>query len=367
MNHKKKLLRCSTGVKKVLLIYPAKFVTTYWTAGKLPLEYLKADKKIVSYKEILPYHVIDADMYDVDIIYCLRWADRITKQIYEVAKEMGKPFVYFVDDNFFIIPEDATLQKVKEVEAARAFLAKVDVAVVSTQALYETVKKYNDNVILLKPYQKCVDNLMRKTSAVKNDCIVIGHMSSIYRDIHFEFVLPAIKRIIREFGDKVRFEFIGYKPKELEGYDHVTFFDFLIDYDKFQEFFVSRHWDIGLAPLKDIPFARSKSNAKFREFGAFKVCGIYSNICCYSECVEHKVSGYIVENTPEAWYLAMRKLILDEKLRKRIKKNAYKYVARNHSMKVFCRELMNIFEDTYQKHYGIVKKGQRYRIKKKSK
>ena len=86
-------------------------------------------------------------------------------------------------------------------------------------------------------------------------------------------------------------------------------------YDRYLRRFSRAGYDIGLAPLPDDVFHRSKSNNKFREYGASRVAGIYSHNDAYSNCVEHEVSGLLVSNDAGHWYDALERLIEDEALR----------------------------------------------------
>ena len=348
MNIQQKLMRPNQRVKHILLIYPSKYGRTYWLAGRYPFEYLKRNKKIISFVEKRPYQVTSMDIKKADIIYCIRCACMHTKRICMQARRMGKAMVYFVDDNFFIKPNEVTARMQVNVNHARSLLSKVDATIVCSKTLYETVKAYCHNVLLLTAYQQFSVDMQSTTDMSTNQQVTIGHMGSLYREMHFEFVTPAIQQIINKYGERVRFEFIGFRPKGLAGNQNVTFFNYITDYKKFQKFFVSRHWDIGLAPLKDTLFARSKTNNKFREFSAIKVSGIYSDISCYNEWVEHKVTGYIADNKVASWYHAMEELILDEALRKHIATNAYTFARENFSFHRYCKQMMDIFNEVYR-------------------
>jgi len=82
-------------------------------------------------------------------------------------------------------------------------------------------------------------------------------------------------------------------------------------------------------------FYRSKTNNKFREYGASGIAGIYSNNDVYSRCVENEVSGLLVANNADNWYDAIERMIEDEALRTRIQQRARQYVREHYSQEKF--------------------------------
>jgi hypothetical protein len=95
-------------------------------------------------------------------------------------------------------------------------------------------------------------------------------------------------------------------------------------------------YDIGLAPMKNDIFYRSKTNNKFREFGACWIAGIYSTSEVYTNCVEHGKTGLLVLNEEGEWYQAIRTLILDADLRRSIQNNTRKVIEREYSLDIFA-------------------------------
>ena len=173
--------------------------------------------------------------------------------------------------------------------------------------------------------------------------LTIGFMGTLMRDSDFDCVVPALQRIIKEYGSRICVEFIGYCPKELKEYNHVKTFDFMDDYNEFRKFFASRKWDIGLGPLKDTEFNRSKTNNKYREYSSFHVAGIFSNMATYNYCVQDGINGLLVKNTEDAWYYAIKKLLDNTTLRETIAENAWGDIKKNYSIEKFAKALMNVF------------------------
>jgi hypothetical protein len=108
-------------------------------------------------------------------------------------------------------------------------------------------------------------------------------------------------------------------------------------------------FDIGLAPLLNDTFHRSKTNNKFREYGACGIAGVYSRADVYTECIEDGKTGILVENDAESWYEGMRRLVEDDELRAAISKAAKEQVERDYSQEFFKqvwkRQIWNVLEN----------------------
>ena len=106
-------------------------------------------------------------------------------------------------------------------------------------------------------------------------------------------------------------------------------------YDRYLRRFSRAGYDIGLAPLPDDAFYRSKTNNKFREYGASGIAGIYSHVNVYSDCVRHEVTGLLAANDADSWHDALVRLIEDETLRTRIQRQARQYVREHYAQEKF--------------------------------
>ena len=101
--------------------------------------------------------------------------------------------------------------------------------------------------------------------------------------------------------------------------------------------FSAMGFDIGLAPLLDDEFHRSKTNNKFREYGACQIAGVYSNVDTYSRYIRDGETGLLVDNTTETWITALTRLITDPQLRLKIVRQALDYAHQNFSQEAYLR------------------------------
>lgn len=84
--------------------------------------------------------------------------------------------------------------------------------------------------------------------------------------------------------------------------------------EKLIKYYSTIDFDIGLAPLEDTLFTRSKSYIKALEYGALGIPVIASDVGPYREYVEDGVTGFLVSKESE-WIDRIRLLIDDPELR----------------------------------------------------
>lgn len=74
-------------------------------------------------------------------------------------------------------------------------------------------------------------------------------------------------------------------------------------------------YQVGLAPCLDTDFNRGRSHVKLFDITRLGAAGIYSNVIPYSDKVLHGTTGWLCENTHDAWVMAIGNLLSDAPLR----------------------------------------------------
>jgi glycosyltransferase involved in cell wall biosynthesis len=259
----------------------------------------------------------------------------------ETARELGKKTVYCVDDNFLEIPPGARefhyYREPARRDAFVNFLQNADIVHVNSEFFADYIRlRFNPRVVYF-PATVDFEWLEQGVKPAKNDDrIVIGYEGTFKED-DFKPVVPAIKRILKEYGSQVKVEFFGFIPSGLRGYRGVTHIPADKDYRRFIHRLYGLNWDIGIAPLTDTLFNRCKTNNKFREYGACQIPGIYSDLPTYSNWVNHGETGYLVPHSEDGWYKGMKQMIENPALRRKIKEQAQAF-ARGHFSIDTCTE-----------------------------
>jgi GT2 family glycosyltransferase len=95
----------------------------------------------------------------------------------------------------------------------------------------------------------------------------------------------------------------------------------------------SHDWTIAVAPLRDAPFNRNKSDLKYLEYAALGLPAIYSDVVPYRDSVRHEVTGLLTENSTAAWSAAILRLASDADLRTRLAGEARTCVLRERCLR----------------------------------
>ncbi len=249
------------------------------------------------------------------------------------------PIIYDIDDNFFDIPEDAEVGAYHKdpgrLRMLRDYLQAASLVRVYSSPMFERVLPLNDRVTKIIPPVD-PDLTEKRGMLLGGDRIKIVYATSRGRDDLAAIFLSALHRVLIEYADRVEVHFCGFRPDSLvDTIPGAHWHPLIGDYERYMRWFSGSGFDIGLAPLKDDLFHRSKTNNKFREYGVCGIAGIYSNVDVYSSCVVQGETGLLVTNDEESWYKALVTLIEDRELRKSIAWRGEDFIRRHYSQEAF--------------------------------
>ncbi len=159
----------------------------------------------------------------------------------------------------------------------------------------------------------------------------IGFAGSPSRGDDLNLIVPAIQPVLDRMPNAV-FEFCGAIPPGVAPHPRVRCFEHMNSYANFIRFQAERNWAIGIAPLRDHPANRAKTNNKYREYGACGIPGVYSDMPPYQGSVDPGVTGLLVGPSSEAWLSAIVQLALQPDQRERISMCAARDVREKHSV-----------------------------------
>lgn len=250
-------------------------------------------------------------------------------------EQIGIEYIYYIDDNFWEIEGNSLLanhyRNALVHSTMERFIRGAVIVITSSHYLKEYIESKFDinNVVFCQApvdieYIKSISNLNNK---IEKPPLRIGY-AGVPKVNDFTMVWTALKRI-RENYPNVEIEFFGDGYDEYLNEERVTVIRGLSDLKSYYFNQLSRDWDIGLAPLLDNDFTKSKTENKLREYSAMKIAGIYSNIKIYNSHVTDGENGILADQNADSWYLAIERLINNSSLREKIVDNAFKYAQEN--------------------------------------
>jgi len=315
----------------------------------------------------------------------IQWADIIIFQkpvnkdalpYLEYAKVSGKKICVEVDDDYFSLePHNPAYQFFQDKkDVLIKFYQTADAITVTTEHLREVLLKYNPNIDVLPnsldfplldeinklsdkelyKYTKYLDKDKQFISlddalALQKDKIVIGWSGSPTHLRDLEQVTGALIQICKRNKDVL---VVMGACTTNEILDNLSKEQMLlvepVPIYKYHHLLASMKWDIGVCPIEDSEFNKSKSNLKFVEFSVNKYACVCSAVENYRKAVIPLENGLLANNTTDSWVDKLTQLIRNEELRKTISENAYNYVRENFNIV----KNVNLWLDCYKKILG---------------
>jgi glycosyltransferase involved in cell wall biosynthesis len=278
-----------------------------------------------------------ADAVIVDRLWRPDVSLALAEQLLQDVRRFGAKFIYALDDNLLDLPsrrlslvsQEEVWPREEHRQVLELWLRQADGVLVTTPALKQRFAGFNDRIVVLPNVldERLLPGagLVPRPSPFGAQGLVVGYMGTLTHDSDLMMILPALRAVwarhpnleLQLLGvignadtlaelDGLRVRLIGPGPEEAE-------------YPLFMLWFSGHvRWDIALAPLQESVFNGGKSDIKYLDYSAIGAAGIYSRVPAYAASVRHRETGWLAENTPEAWSEALEALLTDEALRRRI-------------------------------------------------
>jgi len=274
----------------------------------------------------------------------------------EQVREAGASLIYTVDDNLLDWPGGTIAQR----SALALFAREADGVIVSTAALADRFRELNPNIYLVP---NAVDERLfgaalkhRRKFAGVGGLQRIGYMGTVTHDSDLLMIAEALRSVCRRRRNKIELQLIGAvnKGSTFKALEGVPVRILRVKshqeaYPRFVAWMVKNmHFDFGIAPLQDNIFTKSKSDLKFLDYGALGIPGIFSRMSVYLETVRHGETGYLAENTTEAWEAGLDRMLDDHSLRQSIAANVQRYVFEQRSLKQHAQDWQNAICEIYE-------------------
>ena len=291
------------GIRAHVLVVAPKTFTMTRMVYEIP--FLDLPVQAVAWRIVSEYSLKLEDLQDLNTLILYRCIQDSTLSLARFAHLNQIKVIYELDDDLLEPPEDASwalrYKRSHLPQIIKMFLAEVDLVKTGSPELARRLKERGYPAI----YQPYTAKIYDLPVNIVEPPYRIGYFGSPHHQCDIEMVFPALQEIKKSLQEQVEFEFIGCYPQEWQQLK-ARFFPYVPNYELFLKTLAERHWSLGLAPLRRIPFNEAKSNSKFRDYTASGVLGIYSDLAPYRDSVTDGQNGWLVKDSSEEWYKVIK-------------------------------------------------------------
>ncbi len=280
-----------------------------------------------------PGHRVRTDILDAaDLILVQRYfPGPATAAVLDVLFASGRPVLYDTDDDWTAVPPDHPFAS-RMAEALPHILdtaRRAAVVTVSTPALATVFRPINPMVRVLPNFLP--DTLWRPVGPPERPVAAVGLAGTASHGPDLAPLAHGLSVLAKELEGRARFVFYGCPPPA-GTFAGATVVPFAPDYAAYAARLPRLGCGVGLAPLADTAFNRAKSPIKWMEYAAAGMAGVFADLPPYRTVVEPGVTGLLVGPEPDAWREAVRRLVADAALRRRLAVAAMEAVAAGHML-----------------------------------
>ncbi|CAO1665044.1 glycosyltransferase [Salinicola sp. NYA28a] len=273
-------------------------------------------------------------------------------------QKKGNKIIYDLDDDLLELEQlrdkgkfdDETPKKIR-------FLARhANLVTVSTESLKNKLSSFSKNIMVV---ENRVDKELWDLSNGRDHSqgsyrrfpgrpITIGYIGTPSHAHDVARIESAMKELKRRYGDKIKIEVIGVFQDKSPTFGERVGLPKKRDYPNFVNWLKQRvHWDIGLIPLEENEFNKSKSHLKFLEYAALDMAIVVSDHAAYSGLAEDNKNCLVAMNNKHDWIEKVSKLVEDEQLRQRLAENAFYECSEKHSLDARYEKALMVLRTVY--------------------
>lgn len=299
----------------------------------------------VRYYDLTTDHI---KRYNVFVFYRCPWLPQF-EQIFADIRHKNKVSIYAVDD--LVIDKKYTdqlpvVQEMNKEDRAvyddgvnrhGQLMKACDYAITTTGELAKELRTYkNLKEVYVDRNMRSDETIYHSNQAIDQverdeDKVIIGYFSGTNtHNEDFKMVAPALVRILETY-ENTYIKLAGRldAPKELKGYEDRLLFVPLVSWRRLPH--EMRNCHINLSPLQDTLFNRAKSELKWADASLVSIPTVASDMGACHDVVKDGETGVLVQNTEDAWFDGIAKLVEDATLRETIGARARTYVTENYN------------------------------------
>ena len=267
--------------------------------------------------------------HDYDVVVGQRFAGYDGMSLWRRARTPNNRLVYETDDDLFSIDMAnwaayTEFNKWNIQEAIKGYCELSDLVTVTTETLAKVHREElgNKNVAVL---HNCIPEylleLPRKPAGNRRPRL--GWVGGASHGVDIHQATAAVRRFLnKNDGWDLYVGGTDYRPSfNARNYDQMLYADWKQINEDERGYYELIDFEIGLAPVKDTKFSRSKSALKALEYGARGIPVVASDVQPYREYITHGENGFLAKDEHE-WMKYIRLLATDGDLREQMGANA---------------------------------------------
>lgn len=260
------------------------------------------------------------ELHGCDVVHIYRYHGKSTIELTRALRAEGTAIVWDVDDHLEVVPENTpgrltrgALREQRMLASIRAMAAVAHVVTTTSEPLAELYASLGAETVRIVPNFVPDEFLAQRPRP--HEGVVVGWIASgeHYHDLRALRLSETLGRLL-DARPELRLVSIGVRF-DLPGdrYEHRT----MVQFHSLPEHIAG--FDVGLAPLDDIPFNRARSDVKVKEYSAVGIPWLASPVGPYAGYGE-KQGGRLV--SADGWHDAIDRLVVKERERRKLAKRA---------------------------------------------
>lgn len=289
---------------------------------------------------------------DYDVIIGQRFAGYDGMALWRRSRLPSNRLVYETDDDLFNLDKSnwAAYQQFNQPkirEAIKGYCELADLVTVTTRTLGELHVEHGARKVAILP--NCIPEYVLELPRQQHDRPRIGWIGGSSHGVDVLQAVPAVRRFMKHHGDWGLF--LGgtdYRPTfDLSDWSRMIFAEWKQINDDERAYYEMIDFDIGIAPVRETPFNKSKSAIKALEYNARGIPVVASDVQPYREYIKHGYNGFLVKDEQE-WSHYLRLLADEPDLRNLMGANG-----RLTAQKWTVEENWKLWEQAYTDLFGV--------------
>lgn len=290
----------------------------------------------------------ESDLLSCDVVHIHRYSDPEIVELVRRLKQRGVAVVWDNDDDESATPRGNRLHREKAsglngVVALKQVRTMIELAdVVTTPSPHLAVRFRSMGGRDVRVLENFVGDQFLRAEAPAHDEFVVGWLAGKEHKADYEGLRLAetLMRLLEEYP-AVKITSIGLGlGLGHERYEHIQMLRWMTELAP-----AIAAFDIGIAPLADIPFSRARSNIKVKEYASVGVPWLASPVGPYIGLGERE-GGRLVD--PGEWFDSIVTLMGDARARRKLSKRARKW-AQNEAIGRNAHRWLTVFEDAVER------------------